>query len=267
MPHTFGPAPATAATDGDPIGPIPPAGSWRWRSIARHGLSWLPRQCEVCANWGRQTLCTECMDRLAIPGSRCPRCALPVAAPGPVGQACGDCLRHPHAFDRAVAVVDYVFPWDRLITRMKFHQRPDLARALAPALAETVLRAAVPRPDVLVPMPASRSRLIERGYNQAWELCRSLARQLHLPARDGLLVRGDGVQHQVGLTRVEREANLRHALWVEPARHAACAGRTMALIDDVMTTGASADAAAHALRLAGASSIQVWVVARTPLEG
>lgn len=185
----------------------------------------------------------------------------------PAGVGCGECLRHPHEFDAAIAVVDYVFPWDRLITRMKFHQRPDLAKALAPPLATAARRSTGPRPDLLVPMPASRSRWIERGYNQAWELCRPLARLLGLPARDDLLTRGPGLQHQVGLTRVEREANLRHALWVEPARQAACAGRTIALIDDVMTTGASADAAAHALRLAGAASIQVWVVARTPLEG
>jgi ComF family protein len=121
-------------------------------------------------------------------------------------------------------------------------------------------------PRLLLPVPLSRERLRERGYNQAWELARRLARRLGLEADAHLLQRSRDTAHQIGMSREQREVNLRDAFWVEPARRARLLGREVVLVDDVLTTGATAHAAALALTRAGAASVDVWVVARTPLE-
>ncbi|HSB99637.1 MAG TPA: phosphoribosyltransferase family protein, partial [Burkholderiaceae bacterium] len=143
---------------------------------------------------------------------------------------------------------------------------------LAAALSRLVERAARPvlrdaehRPQLLLPVPLSHERLRERGYNQAWELARRLAQRLQIDAAPTVLQRGRDTAHQVGMTRRERERNLRDAFWVEPQGRPALQGRRVALVDDVLTTGATAHAAALALRRAGAAAVDVWVVARTPL--
>ena len=150
----------------------------------------------------------------------------------------------------------------------KFHRQVELAAALAQMIEQAVLAASPrgePLPALLLPVPLSRERLRERGYNQAWELARRLGRSLHVASSPAVLQRGRDTAHQIGMTRQERERNLRDAFWVEPARRAMIEGRHVALVDDVFTTGATAHAAALALVRAGAARVDVWVVARTPL--
>lgn len=192
---------------------------------------------------------------------RCPGCALPSPTPG----RCGACLHTPPCFDGAVAAVDYGFPWDGLISRFKYHQQVELTRGLAGLLASALRRGSPePAPDVLLPMPLGPQRLRERGFNQAWELARRLGCDLGIAATPEVLRRLRDTPHQVGLGRAQRESNLRDALWVAPEHAPTLRGQCVALIDDVMTTGASASAAAHALKAAGAAQVLVWVVARTP---
>ena len=211
-----------------------------------------------------RALCHDCVARFKPAVLRCPRCALKVASDGP----CGACLREPPAFDQALTAVDFGFPWDGLITRFKFHQQPELARGLGGLLADSIRYAPAPlEPTLALPMPLSAQRLRERGFNQAWELARQLGRALDIEASPHVLGRLRDTPHQVGLSRTQRQANLNDALWVDPAQGARIQGRCVALVDDVMTTGASANAAAHALRLAGAAQVVVWVVARTPRPG
>jgi ComF family protein len=114
-------------------------------------------------------------------------------------------------------------------------------------------------------VPLSRERLRERGYNQAWELARGLARRLRIRGTAGVLHRSRDTAHQIGMTRPQREHNLRDAFSIDLAGRAALQGHPVALIDDVLTTGATAHAAARALTRAGAASVDVWVIARTPL--
>ena len=116
----------------------------------------------------------------------------------------------------------------------------------------------------MLPVPLSPSRLAERGYNQAWELARRLARWQGLRARAGLLLRLRDTPHQVGLGRTERLANLSDSLWVPPEAEPLLQGRVVALVDDVLTIGATAQAATQALLQAGAAEVRLWVVARTP---
>ncbi len=227
-----------------------------------HGL---PRPCVLCGSWDRTGLCRQCQLRfVATRPALCPRCALPNAG----GATCGRCLREPPPYHRCVAGVLYGFPWDRLITRFKFRDQPELATLLADVLADVltdVLAQNQPTPvDLVLPVPLSASRLAERGYNQAWELARRVAARQGLPADAGLLLRLRDTPHQVGLSRSERTRNLHDAMWVEPAGRARLAGRQLALVDDVLTTGGTAVAATRALLAAGAAGVQVWVLARTP---
>lgn len=228
-----------------------------------------PTQCELCRQWtAGDALCGDCDARFAAPRWRCARCALPT---GTALARCGGCLgRDEPPFDAAVAAVDYGFPWDGLTQAFKFNGRVELAEALAARLAEAVAaacRAGLPSPDLVLPVPLAPARLAERGYNQAWELARRVARRLGLPADDTLLLRPLATPQQTGQSRAGRAANLAQAFMAEPRRRAALAGRRVALVDDVMTTGATVAAATRELQRAGAASVQVWVFARTPAPG
>ena len=235
--------------------------AWRgWRSWL--GAAAWP--CEVCGSWDGGGLCGDCRCRFAEQGPACcPRCALP----SPGGQVCGACLRQPPVFAGCVAAAAYAFPWDRLVLRLKFQAQPELAGLLAEVMHQALNaphdRPASPAVQCLLPVPLSQARLAERGYNQAWELARRLARRQGLPARADLLLRLRDTPHQLGLSRAERHRNLRDAMWVDP-RAGGVAGLHLALVDDVLTTGGTAAAATLALRAAGAASVQVWVLARTP---
>lgn len=220
-----------------------------------------PRPCAVCGAWHTAPLCGHCRQRVAAPRPRCPRCALPTLCAEP----CGACLHEPPTFVAAVAAVDYGFPWNRLITAFKFHSQPEWAPALAALIDAAIYRhVGLPAADAVVPVPLAPARLAERGYNQAWELARRLAARRGLASDARWLLRLRDTPHQVGAHRRQRQQNLRAAMWVTPDAGARLVGRHVALVDDVLTTGATAQAAAQALQAAGAASVQVWVLARTP---
>lgn len=221
----------------------------------------LPSQCAVCRGWSSRRLCPTCLQRFAAPRPRCARCAIGVAA----GIAlCGACLKQPPPFDAAVAAVDYAFPWDGLVQRFKFDAALDLADGLANCLHDAVRFSEAAVADLLLPVPLAPARLRERGYNQAWEIARRVARRLGCRADATLLLRMRDTPHQLALAPARRAANVRGAFAVEPLRRAEVGGRDIAVVDDVMTTGATAAEIATVLRQAGARSVRIWVVARTP---
>jgi ComF family protein len=235
---------------------------------------WLPSLCAVCADFGSGRVCAACVQRFASDQARCPRCAmhLPTAAAAVTQAAanrtiaCADCLRDPPIWAQAICATDYNFPWDRLIVDLKFHAQVELATPLAQRLALAVLARSAPATvpiDIVLPVPLAAARLAERGFNQAWEIARRVARQLQLPADATLLLRPLETAHQADLPRAERAKNLRGAFMVAPRRHAELQGRRIAIVDDVLTTGATAREATAALLRAGAASVQVWTVART----
>ena len=220
-----------------------------------------PRQCPLCRQWTGEPLCSACRTRFAAPVPRCLHCALRLPADD---APCPHCIRHPLPFQRCVCAGDYGFPWDRLVRRLKFHGEVNEAAPLASALAGAVKQAQVPGALLVLPVPLSPARLAERGLNQSWEISRRVARELGLASEAGALLRLRDTPHQVGLSRPQRLQNLQGALCVEPARQRLVEGRAIALVDDVMTTGATAAACADVLLRAGAASVQAWVVARTP---
>ena len=221
-------------------------------------------RCVVCRGWCDGGLCRHCAARFAVERPRCDGCALPLlgAVPGH-GLRCVRCRLAPPPWSRVVTGVDYGYPWDRQLADLKFHQRLEpLGALLEPLLGRLAdVRATGLR---VVAVPLARERLRERGYNQSWELARRLGRALALETCAQALFRVRDTGHQLGLHRVARGANLqgafvvtpRHAAWVRDAR--------IALVDDVLTTGATAREAVRTLRAAGACDVQVWVAARTP---
>ena len=220
-----------------------------------------PSQCAVCHDWGTQRVCALCVARFAPVLPRCGRCAIEV----PAGTGlCGACLTDPPPFERTLAAVDYAHPWDGLITQFKFHSALDLAPALTQRLLDTFGQSAEPAPALLLPIPLSAARLRERGYNQAWELTRRLGGALNCPTDATLLLRVKDTPHQLALPPAQRAGNVRAAFAVEPLRRSVLQGRSVTLVDDVMTTGATAAEATRALLQAGAGEVAVWVVARTP---
>lgn len=198
------------------------------------------------------------MARFAQPEPRCRTCALPV--PAAVDQ-CGECVLAPPPLDQCLAAVHYAYPWAGCITRFKFQGHPGWAGAFATLLRSTPwVEPALERADLVVPMPLSTQRLRERGFNQSLELARRLAPH---KVRADLLLRIRDTDAQSALDRKARLANVRGAFAVEPLHAQAARGRRVALVDDVMTSGASLHAAALALREGGAAHITAIVLART----
>lgn len=205
---------------------------------------------------------------------RCLRCAIDLPADeraafiAPTLLVCGACLQGDHDIEQTVAAVRYDFPWDGLISRFKFRNGTDLAGPLARLLADAAQRQqaaqGMPRPDLLIPAPLTPERLRERGYNQAWELARRVSRQSGIATAPSLLARVLGGPHQADLPRARRLRQVEGAYAPTPAGLLAVRGRRVAVVDDVMTTGATARELARTLRRAGASAVQVWVLARTP---
>lgn len=219
--------------------------------------------CPLCgARVTGARLCSGCAADItaAPPGARprCPRCALrlPVAA-----SACPACLGAPRAYGRTLAAFDYTPPADALIRMLKTQLRLSMAPVLACLLADAIRRdGGLPQGVLLAPVPASRASLRLRGMNPAAEIARSLATQLDVPLARQALRRLRETPRQTGLGRRARRRVVAGLFGATPVVR----GRHVALVDDVMTTGSTVQAAATALIAAGAAGVTVLVAARTP---
>lgn len=225
--------------------------------------SLLPAQCALCAGACRDVVCAPCHRQYLEPGRRrCRQCANPLAD---VALLCGRCLRRPPAYDATWTALDYAAPVDQLLLQLKFAAR----LALAPLFAQ-LLAAAVQRdsnwdaPDVLCPVPLGPKRLVERGYNQALEIARPLARRLAIALQPQLALRVRETRAQSGVAPRERRANLAHAFMLAPQYAGQVAGRHIGIVDDVMSSGHTVHALAGALKREGARKVTVLVAARTP---
>jgi ComF family protein len=161
-------------------------------------------------------------------------------------------------FDAAQALFLYQPPVDRLIQNLKYHRQLSLARVLGNLLAKHLDANMTIRPDILVPVPLHPARLRERGYNQSLELARIVARRFDLPLTTHAVKRVRATPPQTTLTSSERRRNVRNAFHTVSN----FSGKRVAIIDDVMTSGHTANALAKCLRRAGAINVMVWVVAR-----
>jgi ComF family protein len=219
----------------------------------------LPGWCVLCNDRAESglDLCHPCRATLPWMGSSCRHCALPLPVPDP--GCCGACLAGP-PFARAIAGWHYAAPVAGMIQRIKFEGQLNEATVLATLLAEA-LRAQYqtePLPELIVPVPLHWRRLLRRGHNQAGVVASVLGRMLDLPVAYGHMQRRRHTPPQTGRSRTARQRNLAGAF---AARRAVPA--RIALVDDVMTTGATLKALAGAARRAGASDVHVWLLART----
>ncbi|KAA0978427.1 ComF family protein [Pseudomonas sp. ANT_H12B] len=230
---------------------------------------WLKNEqiCLLCgeASDERTPICTACETDLPWLGDHCQTCALPLPAPG---LTCGQCLNQPPSFERVAAPWTYSFPIDSLITRFKHNAKWPFGRLLAEILAQFLQHRFdedLDRPDALIPVPLAPKRLRQRGFNQAAMLAHWLSASLDIPSDERLLSRTQDTSAQQDLNADERKKNLRHAFALAP--EAPIKGRHLALVDDVLTTGATAQALARLLMNAGAARVDVYCLARTPKPG
>jgi len=217
----------------------------------------LPQDCFLCAApSGDSLLCPSCTASLPrLTAERCPVCALPT----PGSSICGSCLKQAPHFDATQAVFRYEFPVDSLIQALKYAHRLASADFLGRALAQM----AVPRrPDLILPVPLAAARLAQRGFNQAIEIARPLARALGVPVEISQIRRHRDTTPQTRLPWKERAKNIRHAFECEID----LTGKTVLVVDDVMTTGATLDELARTLKAHGAARVENLVLARALKE-
>lgn len=258
---------------------LSPAGAAR-RWLAAAVDPWLPRLCLLCEaalTRDERGLCGGCRGSLAgvgAGGMRC-RCCGQADVPSASmdasmgastgGGVCGDCMATTPAFDRTHVLADYRAPLDRAIVTMKFRHKRALGSALGDALADHLVRqAGEPAAELVVAVPLSLERLLERGFNPAQVIAARIAGRLGLPAPQPLLRRLWHTGSQSGLGLRERRDNVEGVFDCDQAAGRAIAGRAVLLVDDVMTTGATLQAAADALKCAGARFVINAVIARTP---
>lgn len=217
-----------------------------------------PPTCVLCGGKGAagKDLCADCFAELPWNRHACPRCAAPLP-PDTDTPLCGDCIRRLPSWDAAWSPLAYGFPVDKLIQRFKFEGDLAVGRLLGSLLAEYIA-AGDDRPDCIVPVPLHASRLKERGFNQAVELARPVSRRMKVKVRLDLCERSRATQVQSTLDADERRKNLKDAFTVK----APVQGLHLVLLDDVVTTGATAESLAKTLREAGARRITLWSVCR-----
>lgn len=207
-------------------------------------------------------LCPECADALKPRrGGYCSRCGLLFADETLPPAPCAACLKTPPLWDSLTFVTAYDKECRHSILRFKFHNALELGAVLGDMLARRCLETVqvTGKPDAVVPIPLHHNRLRERGYNQTLELARPVARALDAPLLH-LLHRTAATPHQIGLSREQRRKNLNSVFKAD----ADVAGKTVLLVDDIMTTGATIQAAVQSLTNAGTKAVHVAVVARTP---
>ncbi|MDD5301275.1 MAG: double zinc ribbon domain-containing protein [Gallionella sp.] len=216
----------------------------------------LPAQpCVLCGSMSHDGLwcaaCDNALPYLDLP--HCPACALPT----PTGEVCGQCLKHPPLFNQTTAVFGYAFPLDKLIQTMKYGEQLALAHAFAKKLALGINKNDLP--DCVIPMPLHPAKLRKRGFNQSLLLATETARELGIELLPDTCQRVRDTPPQSALPWKERKKNMRDAFCCDVD----LTGKHVALVDDVLTTGASLNALAGAVQKRGVSKISAWVVART----
>jgi ComF family protein len=216
----------------------------------------LPQRCELCAgHCGTDLVCRECMRDLPRIDAACAVCALP--APG--GVICGRCLAHPPPFDATTSAYAYAFPVDRLVQAFKYQGRLALAEWCAEAIVAARTQVSAPAPAQVVAMPLAAERQRERGFNQAAEIARAVATRMGATLIDTGVRRTRTTAPQAALPWEERATNVRGAFTCTVD----LTGMNVAVVDDVMTTGATLAEFARTLKAAGAARVENWVVART----
>ncbi|RFP10773.1 MULTISPECIES: ComF family protein [unclassified Duganella] len=225
----------------------------------------LPASCALCAAASGELLCPACAAQFFGAEAavvRCPRCANPLPDSAQ-GQLCGSCRVEPPAFDVTLVAADYAMPLDQLVLQLKFGHRLALATLFARLLRDAVLQQpGFTLPALLCPVPLGPRRLAERGYNQALEIARPLARSLGVALHPRLASRVQETAAQSSVAPEQRRHNIAGAFAIPDA--ALVRGRHIGVVDDVMTSGRTLNELAATLKRHGAARVSNLVFARTP---
>ena len=222
----------------------------------------LPGACALCGANNGGLLCAPCRERYFDRARvRCACCAIDLSA---LSTLCGRCIARAPAFDASFAAANYEPPVDALVQALKFREQLPFAAAFARLLLQAVPRDALADAGLVLAVPLSAERLAARGFNQAHEIAKPLARAWRLPLMTGACVRVRDTEPQSALAPERRRDNMRGAFAV--SRRDAIMGRHVLVVDDVMTTGHTLDALAACLKRNGATRVTNIVFARTPLR-
>lgn len=231
---------------------------YKWLNIIQNIC--LPPVCALCseAALAHLALCNHCHKHLEFLENSCKRCALPLPSSCQTG-VCGRCICHPPEFDLCISLFPYEGTIRSLVLGLKFNKQLRNARLLGQLLADHITMRQHALPDCLVPVPLSRQRIRERSYNQSLELARPLQKHLHIPINLQLVRRVRHTPPQSQLKFAQRAGNLHQAF----APGKGCIPEHVAIIDDVVTSGATANAIARVLKDGGAKTVEVWSIARS----
>jgi ComF family protein len=226
----------------------------------------LPRHCILCGlGSGSRNICPPCSEELPHVEQPCSGCGLPITSTD--SSHCERCINYPFPWDSAITALPYAFPVDQLVRRFKFSRSLAAGQVLAERLTRAVVASGKQLPDAIIPVPLHRSRLVSRTFNQSEILARYAAGALQIPLYPTALRRTRKTRAHSGLDAVSRRININAAFTFalpakkhEELQHAA-------LVDDVLTTGATLAECTGVLKSAGIQRISVWVVARAPAPG
>ncbi len=229
--------------------------------VLHHLYHWLlPAYCVLCGQISGRSLnvCLACEQDLPILTQACQQCAAFLFSEQ--AKICGACLKDPPPFDKTFALFRYESPINHLIIYLKFHAQLHYAQALGELFVQGIQRCyqAETLPDVIMPIPLHKTRLRERGFNQALEIARPIARSLNIPLDFLSVKRVKATEAQSLLAADKRKQNMRNAF----ASHHSYAGLSIAVIDDVMTTGHTLREFCQLLKKQGAARVDVWCCAR-----
>jgi ComF family protein len=232
-------------------------------------LNTLPCACAICARPATSLLCAECRLNLTRNDECCEQCAeeLPLALGSTSvlhSKRCGRCISNPPAFQRTFFAYDYNVSVAELIQRFKFGEMLILSKLLADMISQRIKKCEYSRPDALIPVPLHPVRLKQRGFNQSLELARAVGKALNIPVYHTLLIRTRNTPKQSGLDRKTRENNIKGAFRLQTNEDMIdLAGKHLAIIDDVITTGSTAQEVAKVLKCSGVDTISVIAIAKT----
>ncbi len=226
-----------------------------WKDIILERL--FPPWCLLCGDhgWNRLDLCKSCYESLPWISTGCRQCGLPVSRKDAL--ICGACLKNPPYFDETVALWHYQTPIQALISTLKFRGKIPIGRLLGRMMANS-LRAQEAMPEVIIPVPLHPIRYRQRGFNQAAEIARPIAAILNIPMNMRLCHRALPTQSQTHLNAKARRKNMKKAFQVKGVLKY----KHIAIVDDVMTTGTTANELAKTLKQHGAEKVEIWVSAR-----
>jgi len=234
--------------------------SFLQQSLDKLASNLLPSACALCGQQRAGVICESCQHRYANQAvTRCAQCAIRLSGPTSI---CGSCVANSPSFDATFCATDYAPPIDVLVQALKFGAQLPLAAAFAKRIRKVVPHTAVADAAVMIAVPLSLPRLAQRGFNQAHEIAKPLARAWCLPLDGMLCVRVRDTEPQSSLPLSKRRGNMRGAFTL--MRSDSVKGKHVLVVDDVMTTGETLHAVAATLKRFGASRVTNLVFARTP---